>query len=170
MATGLVTELRAAAGAAVRWQAGAGLRELQAAWSFVRYGALAEAYERGNPVEVRWREYRRMTAWHLDHDLVEAAYAEPRIRVLFPHTSHTSLRLSRCTRPPFTVDVPFVVRRADGTYQVVRPSGSPYGSGLIGHVDTPQEAIALVLGDLPDDCGPAVDATRHELDAQPPRR
>ncbi|MGW4728125.1 DUF6193 family natural product biosynthesis protein [Streptomyces shenzhenensis] len=44
--------------------------------------------------EVGWPEYRA---------LVEAAYAEPTLRGLYPFTSHWTLRFSTSTRPRLTV-------------------------------------------------------------------
>ncbi|TQM33479.1 DUF6193 family natural product biosynthesis protein [Nocardia bhagyanarayanae] len=159
MAHGSTADLVASAAAIGLWQTGSRLRELQAASSFVRFGELAEAYERGDPVETKWKIYRRTRAPHIDHDLIEAAYAQPRLRTLFPYTSHESLRLSRCTREPFTDDLPAIIPLSDGTYQIIGPRPrSP-----IGHANTPSEAVSLLIHHLPDNCGPAVDATAVEL-------
>ncbi|WP_162908384.1 DUF6193 family natural product biosynthesis protein [Allorhizocola rhizosphaerae] len=162
MADGKTTDLAAAAGATGLWQTGSRLRELQAAWPFVRYGKLAEAYEHGNPVETKWEIYRQSQARHIDHDLIEAAYAQPKLRELFPFTSHATLHLSRCARYPFTADLPAITPVADGTYEVAWPTDSPYGSGTVGRADTPQDAIALVTSHLPDNYGHAVDATAKD--------
>lgn len=164
MANGKTTELAAAAGATGLWQTGSRLPELQAAWPFVHYGKLAEAYEHGNPIETKWEIYRRTRASHIDHDLIEAAYAQPQLRALFPFTSHASLHLSHCTRFPFTDELPMITPVADGIYEVAWPTDSPYGAGAIGRAETPQDAIALVTSHLPDNYGPAVDATAQELD------
>ncbi len=157
MATGVTTDLSAAAGAIALWQAGSRLRELRAAWPFVRYGDLAEAYESGDPVEAKWQRCLRTAVPPVDSGLVEAAGAEPKLRALFPFTSHASLHLSRHTRSPFTNDLPVVRCCADGAYEVGWPTASPFGSGIVGRVGTPQEAVALVVAHLPDGYGPAID-------------
>ncbi|QIS11556.1 DUF6193 family natural product biosynthesis protein [Nocardia arthritidis] len=164
MASGGTVELDAAAGAVGLWQSGATLRDLRNGWSFVRYSELAEAYEHGDPVAVTWKSYRRTRASHIDHDLIEAAYAQPRLRVLFPFTSHESLRLSRCTRFPYSRDLPVIWPLKDGRYRVVR-QGIPHREPVeLGLVDTPDEAVALLVAHLPDNCGPAIDGTAEDLD------
>ncbi|PXX56302.1 hypothetical protein DFR70_12043 [Nocardia tenerifensis] len=159
MASGKTADLAASAGAIGLWQTGSRLRELQTTWPFVRFGELAEAYEHGDPVETKWKLYLQTQARHIDHDLIEAAYAQPRLRMLFPFTSHESLHLSRCTRFPFTHDLPGIFPLSDGTYRVISPNRVH-----IGHTDTPQEAVSLLIDHLPSDCGPAIDATATELD------
>ncbi len=161
MACGKTADLAASAGAIGRWQAGSRLRELQAARPFIRFDELAEAYERGDPVETQWKMYREARSPYIDHALIEAAYARPRLRMLFPYTSHEELHLSRCTRFPFTRDLPAVVPVRGGSYRVIWP-----GRQLdIGHTRTPSEAVDLVENHLPNDCRPAVDATAAELDS-----
>ncbi|MFF3226012.1 DUF6193 family natural product biosynthesis protein [Nocardia suismassiliense] len=159
MAHGKTAELAASAAAINLWQTGSRLRELRAAFPFVRFGELAEAYEQGDPVETHWKSYRRTQVPYIDHDLIEAAYAQPRLRVLFPYTSHETLHLSRCTRFPYTHDIPGITPLRDGTYQV----SWPRPRSIIGHADTPSEAVRLVVDHLPDDCRAAVDATAVEL-------
>lgn len=164
MAKGTTTDLAAAAKAVSLWQSGATLRELQSASSFVRYGTLAEAYESGNPVETMWKSYRETRATHIDHELIEAAYAQPRLRALFPFTSHYTLCLSRCTRFPFTHDLPVIAPDRVGRYRVSWPTRSLGGRALIGETDNPHDAAALVASHLPDNCGPAIDGTADDLD------
>lgn len=164
MASGKTTELATAAGAIGLWQSGNTLRELHAAWPYVYYGELAEAYEHGDPVETKWRIYRQTRARHIDHDLIEAAYAQPRLRVLFPGTSHETLLLSRCTRPPFTRDLPAIKTLRDGRYEVAWLPNAPHGPRQIALVDSAQEATALVVTHLPEaGCGPAIDGTAQDL-------
>ena len=84
------------------WQSGAPLRNLRDACPFIQYGPLAEAHERGDAVEAMWTIYRHSSASHVDHELIEAAYAQPQLRTLFPLHGHTSLNFSRCTGFPYT--------------------------------------------------------------------
>jgi hypothetical protein len=164
MAKGTTTSLDEAAKALGLWQSGADLNDLRLACPFVHYGPLAEAHERGTAVETMWTIYRHSTAAHVDHDLVEAAYAEPRLRALFPFHSHRSLNFSRCTGFPYTHDVP-AITPVDGKYRVTwRNTCSPHGPADMAETDNPRVAIALVLVHLPSDCGPAVAGTAHDLD------
>ena len=41
-------------------------------------------------------------------ELLEAAYAEPRLRRLFPWTGMGELHFSRCSEWPWTWDVPYI--------------------------------------------------------------
>lgn len=82
--------------------------------------------------------------------LIEAAYAEPALRALYPFTSHWALRLSATTRPRLTVVGPCLSANGDGTYAV--------GSGIIsqdlGVFNTAEEAVALAVHHLPDGVAP----------------
>ena len=87
-----------------------------------------------------------------DPAVIEAAYAEPRLRVLFPFPSHGALSFHRNTRFPWSGDLPFIASGLQ-SYTVY----GPRYSGVLGEVLTPQEAAALVVAHLPRDCGPAFD-------------
>lgn len=164
MAKGTTSSLEATAAAVATWQSGAALRDLQDACSFIEYGSLAEAHERGDAVEAKWTIYRHTSASHVDHELVEAAYDQPQLRALFPFHSHTSLNFSRCTGFPYTHDVP-VITPMDGRYRVTWwKTRSPHGPADIGEVDSPHDAVDLVVAHLPPDCGPAVAGTADTLD------
>lgn len=85
-----------------------------------------------------------------DPDVTEAAYAEPRLRALFPFPSHGTLAFLRATRVPWPPnDLPFIAT-SDPGYTVYA-----FGYELIGKTETPQEAAALVVAHLPENCGPA---------------
>ncbi|MGW5276230.1 DUF6193 family natural product biosynthesis protein [Streptomyces sp. NPDC004044] len=164
MAKGTTTTLNEAATATGVWQSGATLEDLQSACSFVHYGPLAEAHERGDAVETMWTIYRQTTASHVDHDLIEACYAQPQLRVLFPFHSHRSLNFSRCTGFPYTHDVP-VITPVDGRYRVTWwKTRSPQGPADIGEADNPRDAVALAVAHLPPESGPAVAGTAEDLD------
>ncbi|KOU65120.1 DUF6193 family natural product biosynthesis protein [Streptomyces sp. IGB124] len=84
-----------------------------------------------------------------DQAVMEAAYAEPRLRVLFPFPSHGCLTFHRNSQFPWSNDLPFIAGSA---------SCSVYGprySSVLGERLTPKEAAALVVANLPADCGPA---------------
>ncbi|MFG2820890.1 DUF6193 family natural product biosynthesis protein [Kitasatospora sp. NPDC048365] len=164
MARGTTTSLDAVASAMGAWQSGATLAQLKSACPFVDYSRLAEAHERGDGVEAQWTSYRHTTARFVDHELIEAAYAQPQLRVLFPFHSLNSLNFSRCTGFPYTHDIP-VITPANGRYRVTWwHTRSPHGPADIGEAESPDEAVALVLAHLPHNCGPAVAGTAHDLD------
>jgi hypothetical protein len=119
---------------------------------------LALAHERGPAAAVieKWHQLRalgstderlRQTA-----DLIEVAYAEPRLRQLFPYTSLATLCFSACTGYPYSDGIPCIEPGEHG--YVIR--------SLVGDVldeaDTPQGAVAIALAHLPD-LGPAVDGS-----------
>lgn len=83
--------------------------------------------------------------------VIEAAYAEPRLRALFPFPSHGALTFHRNTEFPWSNDLPFIVGDAQEcvVYAPLHASESVLGESL-----TPQEAATLVVAHLPDDCGP----------------
>ncbi|MBC9714231.1 hypothetical protein H9Y04_16845 [Streptomyces sp. TRM66268-LWL] len=95
---------------------------------------------------------------------METAYAEPRLRQLFPWTGMGELHFSRCTEWPWTWDIPYIQPAAEGTYWV----SGPLRSETVGPAATAQEAVAMVAGLLPPGCGPAYANTRDELEATAP--
>ncbi|WP_343244972.1 DUF6193 family natural product biosynthesis protein [Streptomyces sp. SID14478] len=110
-------------------------------------------------VEAGWQAVRddgRVRA-----ELLEAAYAEPHLRQLFPWTGMSELHFSRCTAFPWTWDVPYIQPAAEGTYWV----SGPLRTETVGPAATVQEAIAMVVKHLPARCGPVFIGTPEELDA-----
>ncbi|MEU9718878.1 DUF6193 family natural product biosynthesis protein [Streptomyces sp. NPDC047976] len=105
-------------------------------------------------VERTWRMLveRHPEARRGNPEVIEAAFAEPRLRRLFPFPSHGSLTFHRNTDHPWSNDLPSIAG-AEGTYRVY---AAGYGE-VLGEVATPQEAAALVVAHLPNDCGPAIE-------------
>ncbi|MFJ3633857.1 DUF6193 family natural product biosynthesis protein [Streptomyces sp. NPDC090112] len=95
-------------------------------------------------LEYSWRETYRA--------LIEAAYAEPSMRALYPFTSHWALRFSTTARPHLTLGGPSLMARGDGTYGV----GRGFVTADPGCFTTPQDAVAAALPHLPTSPGPAV--------------
>ncbi|WP_107091703.1 DUF6193 family natural product biosynthesis protein [Streptomyces sp. MMG1533] len=118
-----------------------------------------------DPVDAKWQLVREMHENLIDKPLVEAAYAAPALRRLFPLVSHGSLQFSRCTRFPWSGDLPSIFPLIGERFRVLRLH-EPRGSGReeVGEADTADEAVALVVAHLPAGCGPAVDATPDVLD------
>ncbi|MFD6654371.1 DUF6193 family natural product biosynthesis protein [Streptomyces parvus] len=95
----------------------------------------------------------------VDPAVPRAAHRHPSLRVLWPMVSHGVLYLSRCTRYPWSRDIPTAFRQGGGGYQVRRRPDH----ALLGVVDTLEEAYALIATSLPDGCGPAIDGTAGDL-------
>ncbi|MFJ5046989.1 DUF6193 family natural product biosynthesis protein [Streptomyces sp. NPDC088719] len=111
-----------------------------------------------------WQSVLSESSSVIDPRLSQAAYAHPRLRSLFPLISHGSLQFSRCTRYPWSRDVPSLFRRSDGSFSVIR-LWETGGSGLreAGVADTASQAVALLSATLPEDWGPAIEGTADDL-------
>ncbi|MEV8533926.1 DUF6193 family natural product biosynthesis protein [Streptomyces sp. NPDC051211] len=92
-------------------------------------------------------------------EMIEAAFAEPRLRQLYPFPSHGGLSFHRFM---WSNDLPFMVK-GEGTYSVY---AARYAE-LLGEVATPQEAAALVVAYLPSDCVAAVEGPWPESNSSP---
>jgi hypothetical protein len=157
MVRGRTRELSEVAKAAHAWLAGAALRDIQRAAPFVELGPLAEAAEQGpaQVVTAQWETLRRDAdeAGRPEHRaLIEAAHAEPKLRQLYPFTSHWSLRFSTTTGIPFSPDL-VCLDAARSAHFVVKTGWQGSELGVTG---TAEEAVALAVGHLPENLGPAV--------------
>jgi pimeloyl-ACP methyl ester carboxylesterase len=85
-------------------------------------------------------------------EVIEAAFAEPRLRGLYPFPSHGALFFHRNTDFPWSNDLPHIATGFTGYVVYAARSAE-----ILGETATPEEAAALVVAHLPDDCGPAVE-------------
>jgi hypothetical protein len=133
--------------------------ELESAFRFIQVEPIAAVYERGEEVEMRWREYLSSLGKRFPEltAFVATAAAEPQLRQLFPFTSLNRFCFSRCTGYPFTRDTPCVVPLDRNEYEVMSCTGVSLGRGNAA------DAVALVIAALPPNCGPAVPGTAEEL-------
>jgi hypothetical protein len=122
---------------------------------------MAAARSRGpaDVVEAHWQSLRLSWQWrHAVHEirspgrpypgvvpLLDAAAAQPRLRRLYPLTSHFALLFSSSTSYPWSVQAGSIEPLYNGRFKVRRRS--PYA--VIGEVETAEEAVALVLELLP---------------------
>lgn len=146
--------------AATRWACGASLSELCTAWPHLHLWELAQAHERGDAVAFQWQQLRQHESASV-RLLVEAAHAQPRLRMLFPFTSHHDLHFSRCTGFPYSWDLPFIQHLPGSRYLVP----GPLRGTVIGEADDPAGAVALVLAGLPFGCRRTASTSGH---ASPP--
>lgn len=143
--------------AAVAWHDGAPLDAICAAAPFVHRSGRYEVPDR-DPVRLadsEWQSLRRDAAamgvdWKAHQQaLIEAAYANPVLRSLYPFTSHWALRFSTTTRPDMTIVDPCVAARSNGTYSV-----GDHRSDVPDHFPTAEEAVAEAVRRLPCGLGP----------------
>ncbi|MFF8712133.1 DUF6193 family natural product biosynthesis protein [Streptomyces sp. NPDC015184] len=156
------TEALAEIAAAARaWHDGAPLDDIRRAAPFVHLTGRFEVpdHDPARLTESEWRSMRQEAdelergAWQEGYrTLVEAAYAEPALRALYPFTSHWVLRFSTTTRPSLTIAGPCLTANGDGTYGV----GRGFISQDLGRFATAHEAVALAVRQLPSALGPVV--------------
>jgi hypothetical protein len=111
-------------------------------------------------VEAGWQSVR--DDGRVPAELLEIAYAEPRLRQLFPWTGMGELHFSRCTEHRWTWDIPYIQPAVGGTYWV----SGPHRTQTVGPAATALEAVAMVVERLPPGSGPAFVGTPEELAAQ----
>jgi hypothetical protein len=155
MASGGTQDLSEAAGAMGSWLQGPGVRELVVQWPFLRTWELAEAHERGEAVPVRWRMMREYAAMYAARrhetewqDLVEAAFEQPRLRVLSPGKAMYWLTFSRRAAPPICKDLPRTRPLGNGRFEVM------FADGRVQEVDGATTTVLVILDSLPDDILP----------------
>ncbi|WP_432015572.1 DUF6193 family natural product biosynthesis protein [Streptomyces cucumeris] len=151
MATGSTDDLSEVAGVFHSWPRAPRVGVLVTRWPFLRTWELAEAYERGDAVPVRWRRLRETTARTGDsalHMLVEVAFEEPRLRVLSPGRSMRWLTFSRRAAPPICRDLPGAMPIGGDRYRV------RFADGRVREANGAVEAVSLVVDGLPDDAVP----------------
>ncbi|MFJ8658806.1 DUF6193 family natural product biosynthesis protein [Streptomyces sp. NPDC093795] len=111
-------------------------------------------------MEAQWRTVLPYGPEVIEPEMVRAAFAQPRLRQLFPGVSHGILLLSRCVGYPHPRDVPAVYPLGEGGYEVTNRAGA---EEVHGRFATAEEAFAEVAAHLPEGCGPAVLGTVDDL-------
>ncbi|GAB6902265.1 DUF6193 family natural product biosynthesis protein [Kineosporia succinea] len=101
------------------FRGGVSLEDLDARFPFVWIGSGARAYEQGESTAAQWRELLTADWCREERPLVEAAYADTRLREIFPGLSHGALRFDAPLGTP-RGRVAIVVPLADGTVRVER--------------------------------------------------
>ncbi|MEV7113779.1 DUF6193 family natural product biosynthesis protein [Streptomyces anulatus] len=98
-----------------------------------------------------WQSVLSEPSGVIDPALSRATRANPKLRSLFPLVSPGVLRFSRCTRPPWSRDVPSLFRRRDGRFSVIHlwETGES-GRRDVAVADTAPEAVALLSAALPE--------------------
>jgi hypothetical protein len=174
LAGGSTPELLPVARAAEAFLRGDSLADLRDHHSFLTVSDLARAHERG-PAEAVAEQWRRLRdRWGRDDrfpfvaDLIEAAYAVPQLRQLFPYTSHFTLQFSTCTGWPYSGDIPCIEPAPqEKVYRLHQCDGYVLrnrlmGGDVIGEADDAESAITALLAHLPANVGPAVAGTADD--------
>ena len=127
----------------------------------------AQAFENGTEVEYQWNRLEQTIPTALPElsEFFNIARNTPKLRPLYPYTSHYSFCFSRCTGYPFTFDCPAVTpkwipekkKRSFTAYKVSLPADIPLGEG------DAKAVLELVLKHLPANCGPAVAGTADTI-------
>ncbi|MFI6235238.1 DUF6193 family natural product biosynthesis protein [Micromonospora sp. NPDC050784] len=143
------------------WRAGTPLHDIRRSLPFVVLTRRGDVVEEGPAavVAAEWQWLRQRTEeadWPHHTALVEAAYNEPRLRQLYPYTSHSVLNFSTTTGYPFSPSP--VSLSGHGSRSNFRVWGR---REVVGETATAAEAVALAVAHLPTDLGPAV-AGRYE--------
>lgn len=127
------------------------------------------AKDKGDPgvpesVTKEWLSVLSEPSSVIDPALTRAAYENPQLRSFLPLISHGSLQFSRCTRYPWSRDVPALFRRRAGGFSVIRMwETGESGRREVGVADTAEEAVALLVATLPREWGPAIEGTYDDL-------
>ncbi|MFD3940321.1 DUF6193 family natural product biosynthesis protein [Streptomyces sp. NPDC058611] len=88
------------------WHQRLPLEEMGRQWPALTVLPFALAFEQGRAIPYQWQEIRSLPERLIDQRLVEAAYAAPRLRALFPIVSHGTLIFSDTPIPPHSVHFP----------------------------------------------------------------
>lgn len=110
-------------------------------------------------VAAEWQDILALGADMVDPVVPRTAYANPRLRQLWPIVSHGTLAFSRCIHSPWSNDIGTAYRQVGGGYMVRRGAGK----GALGVTETVQEAMDLIAENLPPGTGSAIDGTANDL-------
>jgi len=114
-------------------------------------------YDAREEVDQAWREMSHVRNPNLT-TFVREASARERLRQLFPYGGDHYFGFSRCTRYPFTQDIPVVWPIGRGQFKVLDKTFK----NVLGCGDAAY-AANVVVALLPPNCGPAVAGTCEAL-------
>ncbi|MEV6163284.1 DUF6193 family natural product biosynthesis protein [Streptomyces sp. NPDC052052] len=135
------------------WAEGASLDEIRQAATFDLLTGRFEVPD-NNPVDVIASEWQWLlkdadhTDWPQYQALIQSAHAEPKLRRLYPFTSHWALSFSNTPDYPFSpsfVSINSPVGTGDYTIR------ERWNRPALHHVTTAAEAIAIAVGRIPAD-------------------
>jgi hypothetical protein len=143
-ASGSTDDLAAVVKVADAWRNGATLSELNTQFPFMKYSAMAQAYESGDPVATMWGLLLDDRDLEPIRPLLRAVRSDSRLGWLFPSVSHsTLLRLAKNYADRSEGEI-WITQQADGTYRVE----SPGRSGSQRQVESAEAAVATATSYL----------------------
>jgi hypothetical protein len=148
MASALIPNLPAVVAITHLWQSGALLRNVATAWPYFGSVELAEARERGDVAEHRWRMLYENPFPVYDlgalRAFIDVAFRTPRLRALIPLPSglFTVIKFASTTGEPYGADGPSVRSLSKDLYLVRGSDGRERG------VADAAGSVALVLANL----------------------
>ncbi|GAA1382052.1 hypothetical protein GCM10009661_59660 [Catellatospora chokoriensis] len=156
MVSGSTDDLAEVIKAAVAWRDGVPLSEIGHVAPFVKVTQRGAAAEKGpeHVVAGEWAgllQHAETAGWPEFRALVMAAHAEPKLRQLYPYTSHWLLGFSTTTGYPFSPTMVCLAVSSESRYGAYGP-----GRSVLGEAATAEEAVRIAANHLPADLGPAV--------------
>jgi hypothetical protein len=142
-ATGGTEDLQQVAQVADAWRNGLTLQELHSRFPFMSYDRMAQAYEDGNPIAVRWRELLEDPNYSDVHPLLEAAHSSDKLGQLFPSVSmYTRVRFALDHKDRDAGEI-LIDETPEGGYSVVATWNQVHRTAASIH-EAIAEAIALL--------------------------
>ena len=130
LAHGSTSELGAVGESIQSWLTGVPVRQLNAAWPFVKFSPWSEACERGEGIEYTWQRYllnpQQAPQLTTLHSFIAAAIRQPRLRALYPFTSMNTLGFRPTVHYTHSVG-PWVQPLGDDRYLVRGPGRHEVG-------------------------------------------
>ena len=143
-AWGSAPDLEQAVRVAAAWRDGTTVRELIAAYPFMKTDPFALAREDGNLLEVLWAFHLEDPGYEEMRPVLRAAHDDPRLRRLYPSVTHETLAR-------FTVDPD---NRENGQVAIWSESGhyevETSWQETVRPAATPAEAVRLASAEIPD--------------------
>lgn len=141
--------------AAQAWRGGEPLTRIAEMAPFVELTGRFEVFGR-DPAQMVESEWQHLlveaagTDWPEYRALIDAAYNEPRLRRLYPFTSHWALRFSTRTRPHLSREIHVCIHHVQSKEYVVTRR---YQGEEIGRTLTAEDAVSLAIQHLPASLG-----------------
>ncbi|MGX5213381.1 DUF6193 family natural product biosynthesis protein [Streptomyces violaceus] len=136
-AAGSTDDLAAVAKALDAWRSGVTLRELKSRFPFMEYDELAEAEESGDPVATQWKLLFQQEERPQLRQLLQAVYADGRLRTLYPYVSMGRFGLTR-DHTSRTAGGIGIVPLGQSGYRV-----EAYPSSERAEVESPEQAVVV---------------------------
>lgn len=139
------------------------IKDLIEKYSFISANDIANSYYDNKEVEYQWNKILKddyITQVGLI-EFVELAIKDEILSKLFPFTSMTTLRFSRCTGFPYTNDTPTVTPIGNKSFKVNSTFEIDNDENYLGK-GTAIEVLKIVKNNLPYNISPAVKGTAND--------